>query len=119
MMIEINPWDQEQKRVEVPQFKRLYGADQQDMETLKQFEQEPKVEIHMELNDETDYAVINPDGSVTRVAECVTINGTRWQLVPGKNIVPKSVYELLIQREQDRKRFTPAPGGKCIGLIRR
>lgn len=106
----MDPWKQPQKRVTLPTHKRIIPADPQDMATLDQFLNESTVEIHYEPNDETDYAVWNADGSVTRVSECVTINGTQWWLVPGENRLPKSVYEFLMQCPEQRRRVScPEP----------
>lgn len=115
----INPWSKPQKRIELPRYRRLYLADEADLNMLKVFEAEAKIEVFYEPNDDTDYAIHNADGSVTRVSECITINGTQWLIVPGKNLLPRTVYEFLLQCPEQRRRVTcPQPGvSRNLGLI--
>lgn len=112
----IDPWKQPQKKIELPRYERLYKADEIDLETLNTLENEPLIELTIEPNDETDYVIHHRDGSITRVSDCVTINGTRWLLTPGRNQIPKSVYEFYLQcPEQRRVLPTPTTTPECIG----
>ncbi|MBY0451328.1 MAG: hypothetical protein K2X01_11960 [Cyanobacteria bacterium] len=81
------------------------------METLAEWIRGEHVEIYYDLNDALDYAVhyqTSDKVCVARISECVTINGVRWHLQPGKNYIPKAVYEFLIQCPEQRK-FVSAP----------
>ena len=108
MPAEQNAWSLPQSRAPIKTFSKLYELDRQELETLEQFLNGPKVEITYDLNDETDYAVpfVSKAGvSVCRISDTVTINGVRWHLVPGKNLIPKPVYEFLMQCPEQRRRI--------------
>lgn len=105
-----NIWSHRQRRVEMKAYQPLGKLDDQDIETMDAWMKEKQVEIFYDLNDETDYAVgfIDFDGKagVARISDCVTINGIRWNLQPGKNLVPKSVYEFIMQCPEQRRRVS-------------
>jgi hypothetical protein len=112
--MEQNLWKLPQERLDIKPFHALYRLDEDEQATLDAFLNEPQVEIYYDLNDERDYAVgfETADGiKVARISDTVTINGVRWHLVPGKNLLPKSVYEFLKQcPEQCRRISAPQPG---------
>ena len=109
-----NSWDFPQEKIEIKPYVKLYQLDPDEQDTLEAFLKEPQVEIHYDINDDRDYAVYyntNSGVKVARVSDTVTINGVRWHLVPGKNVLPKSVYEFLVQcPEQCRRLSSPKPG---------
>ncbi len=119
-----NPWDKPQARIELKPFTVLLPEptkgteawqDWRDMmNELEAWLKGPMVEINYDLNDDADYAVHYQTENgiqVARVSECVQINGIRWHLQPGKNIIPRPVYEFLMQcPEQRRKLSCPEPG---------
>ena len=117
----LNPWTMPQQRIELPSVDTLTIGDLQTLETLDKFKNEKWYEIYFEPNDEEDYAVWSLDQSgkkvVTRVSKCVTINNTRWYILPGKNKVPKSVYELLQQCEADAQDKRIHPGVIDLGPL--
>ncbi len=108
--MEKNIWSHRQRRVEMRPYQALNALDDQDIQTMDAWMNERQVEIYYDLNDETDYAVgfIDFDGKagVARISECVTINGIRWNLQPGKNIIPKSVYEFIMQCPEQRSKIS-------------
>lgn len=110
----INPWDLPQQRTELKQYTKLYQLDNDELATLTEFLNGEQVEIYYDLNDDTDYAVQhikNGKLAIAKISECVTINGVRWHLQPGKNIIPRAVYEFLMQcPEQKRKLSCPVAG---------
>lgn len=108
-----SPWEVPQKRAELKPYTTLYTLDEFEKQTLQEFLDGPQVEIFYDLNDETDYAVSHMVGdrlAIARISECVTINGVRWHLVPGKNVIPAPVYEFLKQCPEQRSRLSsPKP----------
>lgn len=139
----VNSWEMPQKKIEIKQWvflrkpyalsmddiespDKLVFKDKEDMDgyiqelqTLQELLDAPKVEIFFDLNDETDYAVlysINGKDHSARVSECVTINGVRWHLFPGKQYVPKQIYEYIMSIPDMRKNVNaPKPGEfKCL-----
>ncbi len=105
-----NIWAYQQEKVDIAPYTKLYQLDDQEMETLNTMLSEPQVEIIYELNDETDYAApyidLNGVTKVARISEFVSINGVRWNLVPGRNPLPKTVYEFLMQCPEQRNRVS-------------
>lgn len=102
-----------EKKVDIKPYHVIRPLQPHEHETLQQFLDEPQVEIYYDLNNETDYAVQWQDGDkvrIARVSECVTINGVRWHLIPGKNLVPKSVYEYIQSIPDMRKHMSIKPG---------
>lgn len=141
---EVNPWNLPQKKIEIKPwvFLRKPSATSmeqiespsdltfktqeemdfyiQELQTLDEFINGPKVEINYDLNDETDYAIlysINGQDHAARVADCVSINGVRWNIPPGKSLVPKVVYEYLMSIPDMRKYVRPPKPGEfaCLG----
>lgn len=113
-------WAKPQKILEVTPFKNILPGDEQSMKTADEFLNAEQVEIYFEPNDETDYAIHNSDGSVTRVSHCVNINGVSWFVTPGRSKVPKPVYEFLKQCPEQRRLMPgPQPGKSShLGLMR-
>jgi len=116
-------WDGPEKRLEIKPFTKIRELDKEEQQALQEFLNEPTVEIYYHLNDETDYSVQWMNGSqlcTARVSECVTINGVRWHLLPGKNLVPRSVYEFILSVEDMKNKVTgPQPGvSKNLGLLK-
>jgi len=112
-------WELPQERVGIRPFSKLYELDAMEKETLEAFLSGPQVEIHYELNDETDYAVPFVSGNgvaVCRLSDTVTINGVRWHLQPGKNVIPQPVYEFLLQCPEQRKRVSCPQAGVSFNL---
>lgn len=127
----INPWDCPQEKAEIrqwvylsaPNIQNVGDLDPQAQETLREFLDAPTVEINYELNDETDYAmpyrIPGKPITVARISDFVTINGVRWFLVPGKNIIPRPVYEFLMQVEDMKKAITILPGqSMSLGMFK-
>lgn len=119
-----NAWDGPQKRIEIKPYHKLYTLDDLEMATLNEWINGDQVEIYRDLNDEQDYAVkhLQSNGrmATARISDCVTINGVRWHLVPGKNIIPKPVYEFLMNCPEQRKLVsrTVFPNqARCIGKL--
>lgn len=118
-----NVWDLPQATITIKPFAKLYQLDAEEQALLQQWLDGPKVEIHYELNDETDYAVhysLNGKPMVSRVSDCVTINGVRWHLTPGKNIIPRAVYEFILQCPEQRNRVSCPVANQAnnLGLFR-
>ncbi|MEB3286174.1 MAG: hypothetical protein VKJ04_01590 [Vampirovibrionales bacterium] len=118
-----NVWDLPQCRIELKPFTKLYQLDEGEQQMLSQWLNGPQVEIHYDLNDETDYAVHYRKGDsvmVARVSDCVTINGIRWHLQPGKNVIPKAVYEFILKCPEQRRRVSSPEAGvsRNLGLFR-
>lgn len=118
----LNPWSMPQKRLELPPTRKLLRGDDANMIlTLEQAKADPLVEFYCEPNDEEDYAVFGLDESgkttVTRVAKCLTINGVRWHVVPGKNQLPRTVYEFLLQCMADAEKKRIKPGSINLGSL--
>lgn len=96
----------------------------QQMDTLDEWLKGPQVDITYQLNDDTDYAVRYETAQgikVARISETITINGVRWQLQPGKNTIPRAVYEFLMECPDQRNRLScPQPGqfGNVMGAGR-
>jgi hypothetical protein len=121
---ETNPWQMPQARLEMKPYTILQqepakGSEawldwREQMNMLDEWLKGPQVEINYDLNDDTDYAVqyqTDQGIQIARISECVQINGVRWNLQPGKNIIPQPVYEFLLQcPEQRRKMSCPEPG---------
>lgn len=127
-----NTWDNPQQRVELREWvylgapkmneagiMALSNTDPNEMmiikqtqDTLRRMLEDPKIEMTFDLNDDTDYAAgfLGSDGRnvFTRISEVVTINGIRWHLVPGKNLVPKIVYEYLMSIPDMKKHINMA-----------
>jgi len=112
-----NVWALSQRRVELPPSQNILAADETMLMTLDKFQNEDMVEIYYEPNDETDYAVHNPDGSISRVCESPQINGVMYLLVPGKQKVPRSVYDFLLQRDADAEDKRIRPGSVNLGKL--
>lgn len=117
-----NVWDIPQASIAIKPFVKLYQLDLEEQALLQQWLNGPQVEIHYELNDDTDYAIhysLNGKAMVSRVSDCVTINGVRWHLTPGKNIIPKAVYEFILQCPEQRHRISsPVPNqANNLGLF--
>ena len=117
----MNPWAMPQKRIELPPTKKLVPADVQMIQTLDQAKHEREVEFYMEPNDEEDFAVFSLDETgkqvVTRVSKCITINGVRFHIVPGKNKVPEFVYEFIMQMKDASLKRRIQPGSINLGLL--
>jgi len=118
----LNPWSMPQKRLELPPTKKLLRGDSEQMiMTLEQAKADPLVEFYCEPNDEEDYAVFSLDEAgktvVTRVAKCITINGVRWHVVPGKNLLPKTVYEFILQMKDASMKTRVKPGSVNLGSL--
>lgn len=113
-------WGYSQKRTGMRDFVHLTEMDEQQQKMVDGWINGPKVEMFYDLNDETDYAVpyFDMDGKaqVARISECVTINGVRWHLQPGKNVVPKEIYEFLLQCPDQRRLMRPPEPNKANHL---
>ena len=97
--------------------KNLFIADQNDLDTLAQLERETLVEIDLPPEACPDFLVDNATGQITPQVKSVCINGTQWNLVPGKNRVPVSVYELLLASETSLKQARQSQKPRCIGRL--
>jgi hypothetical protein len=107
-----------EKKVELPSYRKICLADDNDRKTLEQFEREPKLEVYYEANDGRDYFVCNADGSITRIAVCANINGTQWLIPAQQKIkIPKSVYLFLMECEATAKKGVQPMRRQCIGRI--
>ena len=116
-------WSLPEARLELKPYALMYELDAQEKETLTSWINGPQVDIHYELNDDTDYAIQylkNNQLTVARVSDCVTINGVRWHLQPGRNRIPRAVYEFLISCPQQRERVScpEANRPQNLGLLR-
>ncbi len=117
-----NPWEGEVSNVDMPEFLPLVKADKEMMETLDNFKNDPKVVMHFQPNDETDYVChrFNDKGKLEpiRVCKVVNINGVQYYIMPGRNTVPKTVYEFLMQMDSMKARVKILPNqARCIGEI--
>ena len=110
-----------EKRIEIPG-SQVTGAGISALETLDAVKDDSMVDVYFPRNDDTDFIVQNPDGSITRVAHCVSINGVRFH-VPSETHtkIPKLVYEHLMQSfaslaEAERLNNQIAQEA-CIGIL--
>lgn len=101
---------QENKNIQIPAYRQLIVPDAQDQETLYNFLGEPHVEVYYDRDDDEDFVIQNPDGSMSRIARCVNINGVQF-LIPAeeKTRIPKSVYEHLMQCQDEARRIRVEP----------
>ena len=108
-------WDHEilKKNIEVPKSVNLVKADASIIETTERFSREPLVEMFFAPNDEMDSVIWTKDeygkDRAVRVSETVSINGVQFILYPGKNMVPKTVYEFLMTVEDMRRKISMGP----------
>lgn len=119
----VDTWSLPQARLEIKPYALMYELDAREQETLASWLSGPQVDIEYDLNDDTDYAVqYLKDNRVTvaRISDCVTINGVRWHLQPGKNRIPKAVYEFLVACPSQRERVSCPQAGQPqnLGLFR-
>ena len=95
--------------------KTICIADKNDMDTLIKLDNETHVEIYLEPHECPDFLVDNTTGQITPQVKSVCINGTQWNLIPGKNMVPESVYQLLISSKQHLQQARQSSKPRCIG----
>lgn len=110
-----NVWDNPQARIDMKPYSILRKLDPEEQDTLNALLKAPTIEVNYDLNDDEDYAVAfqtEKGVKVARISGCSpTINGVRWNLVPGKNVIPLPVYEFLLTvPEQKRLLSCPTPG---------
>ena len=88
------------------------------LETEIALSAEPHVTIYLEKNTDTDYVVVNPDGTVTRVGAIVGINGRQY-IIPSqvKTRIPKTVYEVMLQSEEYAQRAKIIPEPRFLGIV--
>lgn len=100
-------------KVERPFKPILLSSDDDTIMHLDAMMKEPQVEIELDLNPDTGYTIANPDGSISWIAECVTVNGIQFQIPANQRVkLPKSVYEFLMAcpHQKHHVRFTMATG---------
>lgn len=107
-----------EKKLDIPATQVLGVSDAQTIATLDAKAAEPMVEVYFDSDPARDYVMFNADGSMTRVAYTVNINGAQW-LIPAqqKTSIPRSVYEYLnncIEQQIRAQQFIPA---RAIGNI--
>ena len=112
-------------KADLPAHRFLLDLDQQDYETFEKLMSEPKVTVYFPKDDNEDFFVTNPDGTITRVARCININGIQF-FIPCqvKYEVPLSVYERILESQNDANGrvailpcgLPPAIGGENINL---
>lgn len=128
----INPWNSPQARMDIKPFTALIKEpdrarnpeawqDWKDMmNDLDEWLKGPQVEIFYDLNDDRDYAIQYQTAEgvkVARVSDCIQINGIRWHLQPGKNVIPKPVYEFILQCPEQRRRLSCPEPGKAQNVL--
>jgi hypothetical protein len=95
--------------------KTLCIGDKNDLDTLDKLEKETQVEVFLTQEACPDFLVDNTTGKITPNVKSICINGTQWNLVPGKNRVPASVYELLVASEASLQKAKQHQRPQCIG----
>lgn len=102
-----------------PKHQALIPADAEQMKTLDQFQREPLVSLFLEPDPRRDMIVPLSNGEVLHVCESVTINGIRFDLNPGENRLPRTVYEFFMQCPDQRRRVTSpqANAFQCLGKL--
>lgn len=81
--------------IALPPQKKLVVADANDVKTLDNFNSEKQVEVWLQPQECTDYVYDKANNVCIAQVKCITINGTQFNLVPGKNKVPLSVAQFL------------------------
>ncbi len=104
-----NPWENKQVKATMEPYTKLVPLDPEQLQELNDWLKGPQVEIYRELDDGTDFIIPCRDSSgnaaITRMSDFVSINGVRWNLVPGYNTVPKPVAEFIRQMKEDKERY--------------
>jgi hypothetical protein len=95
--------------------KTLFLADKNDLDTLTQLERETLVDVDLPPEACPDFLVDNTTGQITPQVKSICINGTQWNLVPGKNRVPASVYDLLMASNASMAQARQSQKPRCIG----
>lgn len=98
----------QQKRTDQPEYTILGPMDKDIEDFLFQLRHEPRVQFVCNLNEEEEYHVHNPDGTVTIISLTPEINNVRWHLMPGVNQIPLTFFEHLVQCPEQR-RLMPSP----------
>jgi hypothetical protein len=98
---------------------RIRPADTEQSKTLQIFQEEPIVSVWITADPHTDMIIPLSDGSTYQLCDTVTVNGIRFDLTPGENKLPKSVYEFLLACPEQRHRLTTPEAGRhmCLGRI--
>ncbi|MFM7468089.1 MAG: hypothetical protein ACKO37_01115 [Vampirovibrionales bacterium] len=98
---------------------RIRPADTEQSKTLQAFQEEPLVSVWIVPDPHSDMMIPLSDGSIYQLCDTVTLNGIRFDLTPGENKLPRSVYEFLLQCPEQRHRVTTPQAGSnlCIGRI--
>lgn len=99
----------EKKILEVKTRHLQEEIDDQDLQTLAEFDAQPKVRFRIDRNEEEDEPVVAPDGTVSFV-RTVNVNGVQFQ-IPVETFVemPEGVYNILKQSEDIKNRYRPKP----------
>lgn len=104
-------------KTELPQT-FLLAADAQTMEALDVHQNEKMVEVFFPSDRNRDYVVTNHDGTITRVAYTVNINGVQW-IIPAdqKTKIPQGVYEFLAESLNLQEEAIQYQPPKVIGIF--
>lgn len=88
-------------------YRKLMELDGQDSETLEKLENEEKVLIRVEMDDNRDEIIPGADGKVTR-CRTVTLNGVQW-FIPVETMVkvPVTIRNMLRKTLSPPKRIKP------------
>ncbi len=116
LLMSTNPAGLPEVRLELPRYRSLYAADEQDAKTLANLLDEPQVEFYVDSDPSKNYWVYSP-GQATEVADTVTLNGTQWLIVPGKNVLPKSIHKIYIESPHQGRLMPSVEIGKCVGSL--
>jgi hypothetical protein len=97
--------------------KQLYVADKNDVDTLEQLDKENKVTLHLEEKYCNDFLIDPYTKAITPKVLSICINGTQWNLTPGENIVPESVYDMFQRSVESAKISKRKASPLCIGTL--
>jgi hypothetical protein len=96
---------------------RVQVADETDMKSLEQWQAEPLVWLDLTPKQCPDYLIDRSTGHVIPQVRSIRINGAQWDLKPGRNQVPRSVYEFFLQSEVDAFKARQAQKPRYLGQL--
>ncbi|MBY0403804.1 MAG: hypothetical protein K2X66_07880 [Cyanobacteria bacterium] len=115
----IKPFEEtcEYPPIALPPLGKLVIADANDEKTLIALEKEKTTELWLEAHECKDFVVDRASGFHITQVKCVTINGARFNLVPGKNMVPWSVFEFIQQSQMLAKEAVKPILSRNLGTL--
>lgn len=90
------------KDIHTPQPAKIVPADKSDVEFQEKIKDEPTVDIFMDESQCQDYRYDRITKQLHYPVKTYSINGHPYDLKPGLNKVPASVYEFIQQCQQDK-----------------